>query len=98
MGARPKHGAFVKGDRRPLRAIFGLRNSKTPTLELLAVELLDSLNDTYLVREFDERESPRATGAPIGGQEDFYNLTDLGKEVFELALRSIVTQVSDKQS
>ena len=94
----PERGTFVNGDRRPLRAILGLRNQKTPTIELLAVELLDSLNDTCLVREFDERESPRATGAPIGGQEDFYNLTDLGKEVFELALRSIMTQVSDKHS
>ena len=94
----PEHGVFLNGDRRPLRTIFGLRNPKTPTIELLAVELLDSLNDAYLVREFDERESPRATGAPIGGQEDFYNLTDFGKEVFELALRSIVTQVSDKHS
>lgn len=94
----PGHGAFAKGDRRPLQAIFGLRNSKPPTLKLLTVELLDNLNDTYLAAEFDERESPRATGAPIGGQEDFYNLTDLGKEVLELALRSIVTQISDKHS
>ncbi len=94
----PEHGAFVNRDRRPLRAILGLRNPKTPTIELLAVELLDSLNDTCLVREFDEGKSPRTTGAPIRGQEDFDNLTDLGKEVFELAPRSIVTQVSDKHS
>ena len=94
----PEHGAFVNGDQRLLRAIFGLGNPKTSTIELLAVELLDSLNDTCLVRELDEGESPRAAGAPVRGQEDFDNLTDLGKEVFELAPRGIVTQVSDKHS
>ncbi len=64
----------------------------------MAVELLQSCNDTCFVREFDERESPWTTAAPIRGQEDFYNLPDFGKEVFEFHLRSIVTQVSDKHS
>jgi hypothetical protein len=84
----PSHG-------RP-RAILGLCDAKIPAVKLSAIELLDSVYSSSLVREPDESEPPRATGDPVNRQKHLGNVSYLCKQAGEFALGSVKTEVSNE--
>jgi len=80
---------------RPL-AIFGFCDTKLPAIELVVIELFDSVCNRCLVRERHESETPRATAHPVGWQKHLGNVPHLLKQGCEFVLGSIITEVSDK--
>ena len=78
------------------RAIFGLCDTKLPTIELVIIELFYCVYGSCLVRESYESETPRATGDPIGWQKHLGNVPHLLKQGCEFVLGGIITEVSDK--
>jgi len=80
---------------RPL-TIFGFCDTKLPAIELIVIELFDSVCNRCLVRERYESEPPRATGDPVGWQKHLGNVPHLRKQGCEFVLGCIVTEVSNK--
>ena len=78
------------------RAIFGFCDTKLPAIELVIIELLDSVYGSCFVRERYESETPRATGDPVCWQKHLGNVPHLLEEGCKFVLRSIITKVSDK--
>ena len=69
---------------------------KSPTFELMAVELLDSLCDSLLLGEFNKGKSSWMTGIAVIRQEYLYHLPHFRKKTFKLALRRIVAHVTNE--
>ena len=69
---------------------------KSPTVELMAFELLDGLCDSRLLGELDEGKPSWTTGIAIIRQEYLYHLPHFRKKTLKLALRCIVAQVPDE--
>ena len=78
------------------RAIFGLGDTKLPTVELVIIEPLDGVCNSRLLRERYKGEPPETTGDPVGREIYLCNVSHLRKEGCEFILGSIETQVSDK--
>ena len=76
--------------------VFRLCNYQAFTIELTAVEFLQSYSNTCFIHEFDQCESFRTIAALIRGKEDIQNHPDFGKEIQEFRLRGILSKVSDK--
>jgi hypothetical protein len=73
-----------------------LAHPKTPALELVAVEPLDSLCASLLLGEFNKGKTSCAAGVTVDWQGYLCHVTDFRKKSFKIVLRRIVAQVPNK--
>ena len=88
-------GRWLYPHSRP-RAIFSFCDTKLPAIELVIIELFDSIYGSWLIRERYESKPSRATGNPVGWQKHLSNVPHLRKQGCEFILGCIVTEVFDK--
>jgi hypothetical protein len=64
----------------------------------MAVELLDRLLGSFRRHELDEGEPSGPPGRPVGGDDDFADLTRFGEQGLNVLTRGIETQIAYKDS
>ena len=73
-------------------------DAERATLEILTVELVQSLLGTFLRRHLDEAEAARLTGHPVEHQLDLLDLTARGELLLDQIFSGVEGQVADVQT
>jgi hypothetical protein len=72
----------------PLDCLF---NAQPPAFELVAIEFFNGVCSSSPLRKLHEGKSSWTAGFTVGWYGYFYHLSHFSEEIFQFALRSIVT-------
>ena len=84
--AKTTERRLIGSERWTRRPLPGFAHAERAPLELDPVQLLDGLRHGRCITELNERESARASGVAIGGQENFNHRANLRAQRLEVCL------------